>query len=187
MSFPRSMEQLLLQWHGKGTKSPVQISLVGQLQLLSSTATMLAVPSPSLTATLARGGNSPAVAVPLVALGTQSGTIDVIDVSANAVAASFSVHNSTVRGLRWLGNSRLVSFSYAQVNEKTGGYINRLVVTCVRSGLNRKFRVLQKPERAPIRALRTSSSGRLVFNLESCLTCLFIAPAVTCISLSMEK
>lgn len=48
-----------------------------------------------------------------------------------------------------------------QVNEKTGGYINRLVVTCLRSGLNRPFRVLQKPERAPIRALRTSSSGRL--------------------------
>lgn len=61
------------------------------------------------------GGISPAVAVPLVALGTQSGTIDVIDVSANAVAASFSVHNGIVRGLRWLGNSRLVSFSYSQV------------------------------------------------------------------------
>ncbi|XP_028077230.1 uncharacterized protein LOC114278968 [Camellia sinensis] len=121
---------------------------------------MLAVPSPSLTATLARGGNYPAVAVPLVALGTQNGTIDVIDVSANAVAASFSVHNSTVRGLRWLGNSRLVSFSYTQGSEKTGGYINRLIVTCVRSGLNRPFRVLQKPERAPIRALRASSSGR---------------------------
>lgn len=64
------------------------------------------------------GGNNPAVAVPLVALGTQSGTVDVIDVSANAVAASFSVHNSTVRGLRWLGNSRLVSFSYTQVTYK---------------------------------------------------------------------
>ncbi|XP_021277334.1 WD repeat-containing protein 11 [Herrania umbratica] len=142
-----------------------KISLVGQLQLLSSTVTMLAVPSPSLTATLARGGNNPAVAVPLVALGTQSGTIDVIDVSANAVAASFSVHNSTVRGLRWLGNSRLVSFSYTQVSEKTGGYINRLVVTCLRSGLNRTFRVLQKPERAPIRALRASSSGRYLLIL----------------------
>ncbi|XVF34628.1 hypothetical protein REPUB_Repub18cG0075300 [Reevesia pubescens] len=137
-----------------------KISLVGQLQLLSATVTMLAVPSPSLTATLARGGNNPAIAVPLVALGTQSGTIDVIDVSANAVAASFSVHNSTVRGLRWLGNSRLVSFSYTQVSEKTGGYINRLVVTCLRSGLNRTFRALQKPEHAPIRALRASSSGR---------------------------
>ncbi|KAK6248375.1 hypothetical protein QUC31_019940 [Theobroma cacao] len=142
-----------------------KISLVGQLQLLSSTVTMLAVPSPSLTATLARGGNNPAVAVPLVALGTQSGTIDVIDVSANAVAASFSVHNSTVRGLRWLGNSRLVSFSYTQVSEKTGGYINRLVVTCLRSGLNRTFRALQKPERAPIRALRASSSGRYLLIL----------------------
>lgn len=61
------------------------------------------------------GGNNPALAVPLVALGTQSGTIDVIDVSANAVAASFFVHNGAIKGLRWLGNSRFVSFSFSQV------------------------------------------------------------------------
>lgn len=143
----------------------MKISLVGQLQLLSSTVTMLAVPTPSLTATLARGGNYPAAAVPLVALGTQNGTIDVVDVSANAVASSLSVHNGIVRGLRWLGNSRLVSFSYTQANEKSGGYINKLVVTCLRSGLNKMFRVMQKPERAPIRALRTSSSGRYLLIL----------------------
>ncbi|XP_057416472.1 uncharacterized protein LOC130711050 isoform X2 [Lotus japonicus] len=143
----------------------MKISLVGQLQLLSSTVTMLAVPTPSLTATLARGGNHPAAAVPLVALGTQSGTIDVVDVSANAVSSSLSVHNGIVRGLRWLGNSRLVSFSYTQASEKSGGYINKLVVTCLRSGLNKTFRVLQKPERAPIRALRTSSSGRYLLIL----------------------
>ncbi|XP_019440273.1 PREDICTED: WD repeat-containing protein 11-like isoform X3 [Lupinus angustifolius] len=143
----------------------IKISLVGQLQLLSSTVTMLAVPTPSLTATLARGGNYPAAAVPLVALGTQNGTIEVVDVSANAVASSLSVHNGIVRGLRWLGNSRLVSFSYSQANEKSGGYINKLAVTCLRSGLNKMFRVLQKPERAPIRALRTSSSGRYLLIL----------------------
>ncbi|XP_041999067.1 WD repeat-containing protein 11-like isoform X2 [Salvia splendens] len=102
-------------------------NLVGQLHLLSSAISMLAVPSPSLTATLARGGNSPAVAVPLVALGTQSGTID--------------------------------------GSEKIGGYVNKLVVTCLRSGLNRTFRVMQKPERAPIRALRASSSGRYLLIL----------------------
>lgn len=143
----------------------MKINLVGQLQLLSSTVTMLAVPTPSLTATLARGGNYPAAAVPLVALGTQSGTIEVVDVSANAVTSSLCVHNGIVRGLRWLGNSRLVSFSYTQANEKSGGYINKLVVTCLRSGLNKMFRVLQKPERAPIRALRTSSSGRYLLIL----------------------
>ncbi|KAF8407139.1 hypothetical protein HHK36_006264 [Tetracentron sinense] len=104
---------VVVKWHSNWFS--LLISLVGQLHLLSSTVTMLAVPSPSLTATLARGGNNPAVAVPLVALGTQSGTIDVIDVSANAVAASFSVHSSIIRGLRWLGNSRLVSFSYVQL------------------------------------------------------------------------
>lgn len=61
------------------------------------------------------GGNSPAVVVPLVALGTEAGTIDVVDVSANAVAASFSAHTSRIRGLNWLGNSRLVSFSCSRV------------------------------------------------------------------------
>ncbi|XP_023633629.1 WD repeat-containing protein 11 isoform X2 [Capsella rubella] len=142
-----------------------KISLTGQLQLLSSTVSTLAVPSPSLTATLARGGNIPAAAVPLVALGTQSGTIDIVDVSTNAVAASTSVHTGVVRGLRWLGNSRLVSFSYSQVNDKSRGYINKLVVTCLRSGLNKPFRDLQKPERTPIRALRTSSSGRYLLIL----------------------
>ncbi|RLM80940.1 hypothetical protein C2845_PM12G02080 [Panicum miliaceum] len=111
------------------------------------------------------GGNNPAPAVPLVALGTQNGTIEVVDVVANAVSVSFSVHSSTVRGLRWLGNSRLVSFSYNQANDKTGGYNNKLVITCLRSGLNRAFRVLQKPERAPIRALRASSSGRYLLIL----------------------
>ncbi|CAG7878529.1 unnamed protein product [Brassica rapa] len=142
-----------------------KISLDGQLQLLSSTVSTLAVPSPSLTATLARGGNIPAAAIPLVALGTQNGTIDVVDVSTNAVAASTSVHTGVVRGLRWLGNSRLVSFSYSQVNDKSRGYINKLVVTCLRSGLNKPFRDLQKPERTPIRALRTSSSGRYLLIL----------------------
>ncbi|KAL8206256.1 hypothetical protein R6Q57_009807 [Mikania cordata] len=146
-------------------KLTLKISLVGQLHLLSSMVTMLAVPSPSLTATLASGGNHPAVAVPLVALGTQNGSIDVIDVSANAVAASFSVHDGVVRGLRWLGNTRLVSFSHSLGNEKSGGFVNRLVVTCLRSGHNRTFRVLQKPERVPIRALRVSSSGRYLLIL----------------------
>ncbi|KAK9087400.1 hypothetical protein Syun_029794 [Stephania yunnanensis] len=77
-----------------------------------------------------------------------------------SVQASFYVHNGIVRGFRWLGNSRLVTFSYTQANEKAGGYTHILVVTRVISGLNRIFRVMRKPERAPIRALRASSSGR---------------------------
>ncbi|KAL9300785.1 putative transcription factor WD40-like family [Arabidopsis thaliana] len=142
-----------------------EITLVGQLQLLSSAVTVLAIPTPSMTATLARGGNFPAVVVPLVALGTEAGTIDVVDVSANAVAASFSAHTSSIRGLNWLGNSRLVSYSCSRVSKRTGGYVNKLVVTCLRSGVSRGFRVLQKPERAPIRALRASSSGRYLLIL----------------------
>ncbi|XP_057818736.2 uncharacterized protein LOC131031599 isoform X2 [Cryptomeria japonica] len=142
-----------------------QLKLTGQLHLISSTITTVAVPAPSLTATSPGGSNGQAVAVPLVALATQGGCIEVIDVAATAVSTSFSVHNSAIRGLRWLGNSRLVSFSYTQVNEKAGGYINKLAVTCVRSGISRFFRVLQKPERTPMRALRASPSGRYLLIL----------------------
>ena len=49
------------------------------------------------------------------------------------------------------------------MSEKIEGYINKLVVTRLRSGLNRTFWALQKPERAPIRALRASSSRRFSF------------------------
>lgn len=66
------------------------------------------------------------------------------------------------------------------MNEKTGGYINRLVVTCLRSGLNRAFRVLQKPERAPIRAIRASSSGRLSSNPVSYLVFIMLLLKSTC-------
>lgn len=69
-------------------------------------------------------------------------------------------YNST-----YLSLTLLHTFFWSQVNEKSGGYINKLVVTCLRSGLNKPFRNMQKPERAPIRALRASSSGRLTTNL----------------------
>ncbi|KAL6585947.1 hypothetical protein OROMI_002591 [Orobanche minor] len=53
-----------------------------------------------------------------------------------------------------------MKYLHVEGSEKSGGYVNRLVVTCLRSGLNRAFGVMQKPEWAPIRALRSSSSER---------------------------
>ncbi|KAE8698361.1 Actin related protein isoform 1 [Hibiscus syriacus] len=110
-----------------------KISLIRQLQLLSSTVDRSGSAIPFLNRYL---GSSCSTSC----LGTQNGTIDVIDVSANTVAAGFSVHS--------------------KVSDKIGGYNNRLIVTCLRSGLNRTFRALQKPERSAVRALRASSSGR---------------------------
>lgn len=64
----------------------------------------------------AGGDREGAVAVPLVALATQAGTVELVDAAANAVTSSFAVHTGTiVRGVRWLGNTRLVSFSYTEV------------------------------------------------------------------------
>ncbi|KAL6585939.1 hypothetical protein OROMI_002583 [Orobanche minor] len=54
-----------------------------------------------------------------------------------------------------------MKYLHVEGSEKSGGYVNRLVVTCLRSGLNRAFGVMQKPEWAPIRALRSSSSESL--------------------------
>lgn len=62
------------------------------------------------------GCNAGAVSVPLVALACQGGNLEIVDTAANTVTASFAVHNNqTVRGVRWLGNTRLVSFSYVEV------------------------------------------------------------------------
>eukprot|EP00250_Pteridium_aquilinum_P015429 c22572_g1_i1 orf=475-4656(+) len=142
-----------------------KLILTGQLSLLPSSITTLAVPVPSMLATAPGGGNGPAVSVPLVALATQGGTIELVDTMSNAITSSFLVHSSSVRGLRWLGNSRLVSFSYTEIKGKGGGFVNSLAVTCVRSGQSKPFRTLQKPERAPVRALRTSPSGRYLLIL----------------------
>ena len=55
------------------------------------------------------GSNAGAVSV-------QGGNLELVDTAANTITASFAVHNNqTVRGVRWLGNKRLVSFSYVEV------------------------------------------------------------------------
>lgn len=60
--------------------------------------------------------NAGAVSVPLVALACQGGNVEIVDTAANAITSSFAVHNNqSVRGVRWLGNTRLVSFSYYEV------------------------------------------------------------------------
>ena len=51
-------------------------------------------------------------------MGTQSGSVEIVDVSANVVAASFAIHDSVVSGLKWLGKSRIFSFSYNEVCNK---------------------------------------------------------------------
>lgn len=62
------------------------------------------------------GSNFGAVSIPLTALACQGGNLELVDSAANTITASFSVHNNQpVRGVRWLGNTRLVSFSYTEV------------------------------------------------------------------------
>ncbi|CAI5534773.1 unnamed protein product [Closterium sp. Naga37s-1] len=108
-------------------------------------------------------GSLAAAAVPLVAVATQEGGVELVDTAVHAIAASFLLHPSMVRGVRWLGNTRLVSFSFQEA--KAGGYENRVVVTCIRSGESRPFRQLQQPDKSPMRGLRASPSGRYLLIL----------------------
>ncbi|GBG86177.1 hypothetical protein CBR_g41081 [Chara braunii] len=143
----------------------VKVSLTGMMHTLPSPISTIAVPSPMGFPPSAGGRPLYQQRVPLVALATQAGTIELVDTSALTVTASFAVHKSAVRGVRWLGNSRLASFSFTEVKGKGGGFTNRLVVTCVRSGQSRPFRLQQKPEKAPMRGLRASPSGRYLLIL----------------------
>lgn len=143
--------------------------LAGILHTLPGLTTTLSVPNPSALTPqstpfdgLAR---TPPPPVPLAALATSAGSIEIVDPAALSVVSSFSVHSGSVRGVRWLGNSRLVSFSSAEVKGKTPGFMNKLAVTCVRSGLTKPFRVRTTAERGSMRGLRTSASGRYLLVL----------------------
>ncbi|GJP41231.1 hypothetical protein CLOM_g900 [Closterium sp. NIES-68] len=152
---------------GDGVEVSMKLELLGMFHGFSSAPTTLSVPAPSLfscvpglsTAT----GSLPAAAVPLVAVATQEGSIELVDTAVHAIAASFHLHDSMVRGVRWLGNTRLVSFSFTEA--KGGGYENRVLVTCIRSGESRPFRQLQQPDKSPMRGLRASPSGRYLLIL----------------------
>ncbi|CAI7843608.1 unnamed protein product [Closterium sp. NIES-54] len=152
---------------GDGVEVAMKLELLGMFHGFSSAPTTLSVPAPSLfscvpglsTAT----GSLAAAAVPLVAVATQEGGVELVDTAVHAIAASFLLHPSMVRGVRWLGNTRLVSFSFSEA--KAGGYENRVVVTCIRSGESRPFRQLQQPDKSPMRGLRASPSGRYLLIL----------------------
>ncbi|CAI5523321.1 unnamed protein product [Closterium sp. Naga37s-1] len=151
----------------RGGRGSGGLELLGMFHGFSSAPTTLSVPAPSLfscvpglsTAT----GSLAAAAVPLVAVATQEGGVELVDTAVHAIAASFLLHPSMVRGVRWLGNTRLVSFSFSEA--KAGGYENRVVVTCIRSGESRPFRQLQQPDKSPMRGLRASPSGRYLLIL----------------------
>lgn len=96
--------------------------------------------------------NAGAVSVPLVALACQGGTVELVDTAANAITSSFSVHNNqTVRGVRWLGNTRLVSFSYTEV------FCFSLPVVCMQAGIHVFGSFLLSYHHYPCPCLRTLS------------------------------
>jgi hypothetical protein len=100
-----------------------------------------------------KGGNSCQAA-----LGTNIGTIEVVDLMRGQIARSFKVHQAPVLGLKWLMEDLILSFSVSKVSENA--FHNQLVLIDVSSGSQKVIRGASGNDSSPLRGIRTSQSGK---------------------------
>jgi len=92
----------------------------------------------------------------LVAMGTQLGTLEIVDIGSGSIRRTFKVHDSAVLGVRWMNPDVLISFS----SSKEGAvYNNCIVLTKIHTGSNMRVRDFASKDTAPLRGVRASSSG----------------------------
>lgn len=97
----------------------------------------------------------------LLAIGTSSGLIQLLDFKLSKIFAEFRIASYTpVRGLRWLDLRRLIFFTTEQA-EKTR-YRNSIWVLDIDTGKIGNIRKKLEPESSYIRAIRPSPSGKYV-------------------------
>eukprot|EP00116_Pleurobrachia_bachei_P004138 sb/3464400/ len=92
---------------------------------------------------------------PLLALGTSSGNILIINLDTSQTAKEFTIHTSAVRGIEWVANRRLLTFSN-NVNG-SGPIKNELYYTDINTG---RFQLLRSAHKdkddAPIVGIKVS-------------------------------
>ena len=92
------------------------------------------------------------------ALGTNIGTIEVVDLMRGKIKRSFKVHQMPVLGLRWLMEDLILSFSVEKVS--ASAFQNKLVLIDVTSGSQKVIRGTSGSDSSPLRGIRTSQSGK---------------------------
>eukprot|EP00899_Mesostigma_viride_P026862 jgi/Mesvir1/7360/Mv19166-RA.2 len=111
--------------------------------------------------------------LPMVATGSDRGSVELVDVECPSVTSSYQLHPSTVRGVKWLGPNHVLSYS-SEENKRVGpsgkqvsSFTNRLVLLDITTGHSEQMRLSQEPEPGPILALRVSpSAGYLIILLK---------------------
>lgn len=92
----------------------------------------------------------------MFALGTQIGTVEVVDLMRGRIVRSFRVHKGPLLGVKWLTKDLILSFSV----EKTGetAFANHIVVLNVTYGTKRVLRGAQT-DSSSLRGVRIPGSG----------------------------
>jgi len=92
-----------------------------------------------------------------VALGSNIGTLEVVDLLSGQIARSFRVHGSALLGVKWLRGNLVLSFAVENVSENA--FKNHLVVLDTASGKKRVVRGGAGNDPSALRGVRTSKSG----------------------------
>ncbi|KAL5022239.1 hypothetical protein ScPMuIL_001394 [Solemya velum] len=91
---------------------------------------------------------------PLLASGTSSGSIQILNIASGQVEKEYSLHTSSVRGIEWCGLKSLISFSYP--NPGVSGMVkNELQLLNIVAGKSTLIRINRDVE-SPIELLKVS-------------------------------
>ncbi|KAL3863810.1 hypothetical protein ACJMK2_005541 [Sinanodonta woodiana] len=91
---------------------------------------------------------------PLLAVGSQSGTVQVVNVSSGQIIREYNLHSFPVRGIDWASLTSLISFSYP-VPGVSGLVKNEILLVDVTSGKTTPIRI-NRDQESPIEQIRIS-------------------------------
>lgn len=130
---------------------PASLSIVGELEALSSSITSLSVQAHDMDQTASSGESA------LVAVGTQDGKLQLVDLRLREIVRSVAIHHGApVRGVRWIDQHRVVCFSTESAGKTS--FRNKICVVDLLLGKIREIRKKPEPEETFIRGIRLSAS-----------------------------
>ncbi|KAK3585480.1 hypothetical protein CHS0354_003328 [Potamilus streckersoni] len=91
---------------------------------------------------------------PLLAVGSQSGTVQVVNVASGQIVREYNLHSFPVRGIDWASLTSLISFSYPAPGV-SGLVKNEILLVDVTSGKTTPIRI-NRDQESPIEQIRIS-------------------------------
>ena len=141
-------------WDYRQGKEKASFCINGILESISSPVKSLAVRS----FTKAGGGY---VLSNTVAIGTQCGTLQIINLKTNEVEAEFAIAKQDLRSVLWLNQHTIIAFSTEELEGGDSGcYRNHVFVVDIRNGRCTRVRDDKGIESSYMRAIKVSSSRK---------------------------